>query len=253
MYNGLAAVYDRIQNTDFSAWADLVIQLERRYQRRAGTGDGRDGQPILLDLGCGTGGFCLEMARRGYEPIGIDLSFAMLAAARQKQLDQAAGDCLFLQQDISRFELFGTVDIIVSLLDTVNHLTRIIELKRMFKLCANYLNPGGLMIFDLLTLGYMSEKLGDKLFFIDEEGFSLVWQNKFWPNRQLSRADLTLFIEQANGFYQRYDERISERYYARPVIESVLADSGLSLVACHTDRELTGSSYNTRDFYILRK
>lgn len=36
----------------------------------------------VLDLACGTGDFCRELARRGHQPMGIDLSFGMLAAAR---------------------------------------------------------------------------------------------------------------------------------------------------------------------------
>ncbi len=255
MYTHLAAIYDRIQNINTPAWADFVIGLEKRHSSRPGPGDGRDGRPILLDLGCGTGNFCLEMARRGYDPIGVDLSLAMLDAARQKQAQAGSQvqDCLFLQQDISRFELFGTVDLIVSLLDTVNHLTRKTDLWRMLKTCANYLNPGGVMIFDLLRLDYMAKTLGNKLFFFEEDDYSLVWQNSFWPGRQLSRAELTLFIQTEPGTYQKYTESISERYYAGSDIKAALATAGLSLLACYPGRELTGDQQACRDFYVLGK
>ncbi len=36
----------------------------------------------VLDLACGTGDFCVDLAKRGHRPIGVDLSFGMLAAAR---------------------------------------------------------------------------------------------------------------------------------------------------------------------------
>lgn len=36
----------------------------------------------VLDLACGTGDFCVELAAAGHLPVGIDLSFGMLAAAR---------------------------------------------------------------------------------------------------------------------------------------------------------------------------
>lgn len=38
----------------------------------------------LLDVGCGTGGHALELARRGYNVTGVDLSQAMLDAAANK-------------------------------------------------------------------------------------------------------------------------------------------------------------------------
>ena len=37
---------------------------------------------VVLDLACGTGDLCRELAGRGLRPIGVDLSFGMLAAAR---------------------------------------------------------------------------------------------------------------------------------------------------------------------------
>lgn len=37
---------------------------------------------VVLDLACGTGDFCVELAKAGHHAIGIDLSFGMLAAAR---------------------------------------------------------------------------------------------------------------------------------------------------------------------------
>jgi len=37
---------------------------------------------VVPDLACGTGDFCRELQRSGYRPIGLDLSFGMLGAAR---------------------------------------------------------------------------------------------------------------------------------------------------------------------------
>ncbi len=36
----------------------------------------------ILDLACGTGDFCVDLETHGHHPIGVDLSFGMLAAAR---------------------------------------------------------------------------------------------------------------------------------------------------------------------------
>jgi SAM-dependent methyltransferase len=44
----------------------------------------------ILDLGCGTGRHAIELARRGYEVVGFDLSLAMLARAGEEAQDRAA-------------------------------------------------------------------------------------------------------------------------------------------------------------------
>jgi len=165
-YQNLAMIYDQLQQEiDLAAWADYVQVLETRYSRRDSPGDGQDGRPLLLDLGCGTGSFCLEMARRGYDPIGIDAAGAMLEQARLKAAAQPGPvSCLFLQQDISRFELYGTVDLMVCLLDTINHLLTPRQVRRLFALCANYLNPGGLLIFDVASRRHLAKTLGSSFF-----------------------------------------------------------------------------------------
>jgi ubiquinone/menaquinone biosynthesis C-methylase UbiE len=55
---------------------DLAF-CERRFPTR-----GR-----LIDLGCGTGRLLVPFARRGFDCVGVDLSDAMLAAAKRKLLD----------------------------------------------------------------------------------------------------------------------------------------------------------------------
>jgi SAM-dependent methyltransferase len=257
MYASLAAVYDEIQDTDFSAWADYVCLLEKRYSQRTAQGDGRGGRPILLDLGCGTGGFCLEMAGRGYDPIGIDASPAMLSMARDKQKTQtgsgSAPECLFLQQDISRFELYGTVDIIVCLMDTLNHLVRKDQVRRLMKRCGHYLNPGGIMVFDLAGWNHLSQTLGQNLFYYDQPEYTLFWQNHFSRTRKLSTAEITLFVAGPDGRYQRNDECIRERYYDRTDIAELIQETTLELAARHGDKTLASPrTADERSFYVLR-
>lgn len=256
-YQHLASIYDDLQQgIDPVAWADYILTLEKKYSRRSGRGDGQDGRPLVLDLGCGTGSFCLEMAQRGYDPIGIDASPAMLDTARQKAVQncQDGAGCLFLQQDISRFELYGTVDLIVCLLDTVNHLTRPAQVRRLFRLCTNYLNPGCLLIFDLATLKHLSQTLGCRIFFQDMSDYTLFWQNKFRSASGISRSELTLFSRLSDGSYSRQDETIVEKYYDKDSIRSWLTEAGLELLASHAGLTLQPAlKTNERHFFIARK
>lgn len=262
MYQSLAGLYDRIQEIDLAVWADYIQQLDRTYRRTEPggrfSGDGRNGQPLLLDLGCGTGSFCLEMQARGYDPIGIDRSAAMLDQARAKmhQLTAIAEQppCLFIQQDISRFELFGTVDLAVCLLDTVNHLTRSSQVQRLFKLVRNYLNPGCLMIFDLATKKHLSQSLGGQLFFYDYPEYTVFWQNQYLKQRQLSRSELTLFIRQPDNRYTRSDELIEERYYDARQIRGWAAAAGLEYVGRFGELSMEKPKQTAeRIFVVLRR
>ncbi len=268
-YQLLAPVYDRFQqDIDLPAWADFIQRLETRFSQRQGSGDGQNGRPLLLDLGCGTGSFCLEMSRRGYDPIGIDRSAAMLDQARRKaatadetaaagQPVKSPGDRpapLFLQQDISRFELFGTVDLAVCLLDTLNHLIRPVQAARVLQLCGNYLNPGGLLIFDLASRRHLARTLGRQLFYQDTDDQTLFWQNRYNPRSGISRSDLTLFSRLPDGTYSRHDETIAEKYYSPAQVRQWARAAGLELLARLGDlAERPAAATDERHFYVVRR
>ena len=59
----------------------------------------------ILDVGCGTGRHAIELARRGYQVTGIDLSANQLAHAREKAL--AAGVQVDFEQRDARSPHFA--------------------------------------------------------------------------------------------------------------------------------------------------
>ncbi|HOB98735.1 MAG TPA: class I SAM-dependent methyltransferase [Verrucomicrobiota bacterium] len=68
----------------------------------------------ILDIGCGTGRHAIELARRGYQVTGIDLSANQLARAREKAL--AAGvQPVFEQRDARTPHFLGAFDLALML------------------------------------------------------------------------------------------------------------------------------------------
>jgi len=86
----------------------------------------------VLDLACGTGDLCTELVRGGHLPIGIDLSFGMLAAARTR--------VPLVHADVLRLPVPGaSVDGITCGFPLRN----LSELPRFFAELARVLRPGG--------------------------------------------------------------------------------------------------------------
>ena len=76
VFGSYAQFYDILyQDKDYEAECDFLEQIFDRYA----PGPVR----TILDLGCGTGGHTLPLARRGYEVVGVDRSEKMLAEARR--------------------------------------------------------------------------------------------------------------------------------------------------------------------------
>jgi SAM-dependent methyltransferase len=96
----------------------------------------------VLDAGCGTGRLAIELARRGYDVVGVEVEAAMLDAARAKapELDWVLGD--LAADDVAGT---GTYDLVVAAGNVMIFLQLGTEAAVMANL-AGFLVPGGLLV-----------------------------------------------------------------------------------------------------------
>ena len=245
IYDLLAPIYDRINGEiDYSAWADFLEENIRRYNPDMMT-------ELVLDLGCGTGKMALELARRGYDMTGVDISAEMLDIAREAAERAGLSDkMLWLLQDITEFELYGTVELAVSCLDTVNHLTSRRELKKCLSLVHNYLIPDGLFFFDINGRRKFEEIYADNSYVMEEEGAVCVWQNAYNPKTRLCDFYITLFEEGEDGRYSRYDECETERMYTLRSIKTALVECGFEFLGAYSDFDFSEATDDSERIYI---
>lgn len=244
IYRDFAYSYDRLMwDVDYEQWADYIVRIFGKFGASP---------ELIADLGCGTGSFCTAMAGHGYEMIGIDMSADMLSCARQKALDSGA-DILYLNQDMTSFELYGTVDVITCLMDSVNYVTYKKDLQRLFKLVRNYLNPGGLFIFDINSTYKFERILSNNAFFETGSDVSYIWQNNYEKSKRLCRFDLTFFVREGE-LYRRFDEIHYERCYEAGELTDMLASAGLSVCASYDALKFRKPSPKSeRIFFICKK
>ena len=223
MYNEFAYHYDSLINdVDYKKWVDYYFKIFQRYALTPKLG---------LDLGCGTGSMTTEFARRGIEMTGVDISEDMLMVAREKSADM---DILYLNQNMCDFELYGTVDFIVSGLDCINYITDKRDLLRVFKLVNNYLDPGGLFIFDINTKYKLENVIGNNTFILENDDVFCSWQNEYDKKKNICDFFLTFFCKDGDG-YRRFDEQHSERAYEIEEIKTLIENAGMRLLKVYDD------------------
>ena len=232
-----------MKDINYSEWADYIEKIFNTNSLKPS---------LVLDLGCGTGSMCVEMAGRGYDMIGADLSSDMLSCAREKLNDKGL-DVLLLNQDMTAFELYGTVDAIISLVDSVNYVTNKRELKRMFKLVNNYLNPGGLFIFDINSPYKFEKILADNVFYNVEDEICYIWQNYYDRKTKICEFDLTFFVKQKDN-YERFDEVHQERAYSIDELKKVIDEADMEFCEAYGAFGLTRPDEKCeRIFLVCRK
>ena len=244
MYGEFADIYDRLQDIDYDSFVKYYEQIFTRLGLKPS---------LVLDLACGTGNITLPMAGLGYDMKGVDLSEEMLGIASEKARENNF-DILFLNQDMTEFELYGTVDAAVCALDGVNYLTLDGELEQLMALIKNYLNPGGVFIFDINSEYKLKNILGDNTFVYDEEDVYCVWNNAYDEEDKICSFSLDFFKNTTGGLYQRFEEYQEERAYSVSEIKAAAERARLEVVGVFDDRTFNDAvDTSERIFFVLKK
>lgn len=242
MYSKLSSVYDALMtDAEYEKRAAVLEDLFKRYDRTP---------KLLLDLACGTGAFSRYFAEKGVSVIGVDLSEEMLSIAQQKATGE---DVLYLCQDMTELDLYGTVDGAVCCLDGLNHLESFKDFCVALKRVSLFLEKERLFIFDLNTPFKHKQVLGDNIFIKQGENVYCVWQNEY--TKKHHRVDITLDIFKKKGeLYERSLESFSEIAFSEGRVKAALEKAGFRIVDMLDEATLKPPVKKTeRIIYVVRK
>lgn len=243
-YTDFAYVYDALMgDVNYLSRTEYILNLFERFDRKP---------TLLLDIACGTGGFSIELAKKGIEVIGTDMSEDMLSVAREKTADEGL-DVLYLCQSAEELDLYGTVDGAVCCMDSINHITDIETLETALKKVSLFLEPERLFIFDVNTLYKQEKILANNTFVLDEEDVYCVWQNEFDSDNKITNISLDFFTKE-DDIYVRSGEEFSEKAYTNEELCDLLENAGFKIEAVFGDMtQNPPTDTEERVFYICRK
>ena len=94
----------------------------------------------------------------------------------------------------------------------------------------NYLDYGGLFIFDLNTEYKYKEILGEQTIAENREESSFIWENYFDEESHINEYNLTLFIKDHGDLFRKYEETHYQKAYPLDRIRILAERSGLELL-----------------------
>ena len=226
-YTDFAQVYDALMdNVPYDQWADGYHRILLEH----GIEDG-----LICDLACGSGNMTERLAALGYDMIGVDDAEAMLNIARSKR---HADQILYLLQDMCEFELYGTVRACTLVCDSLNYLLEEQELLALFSHVNNYLDPGGIFLFDFNTREKYEHVIGNTAITENREDISFIWDNYYDTVDGINECELTVFVREAgSSLFRRFSETHLQRGYEPEQIRTLLTEAGMEVLACMTMEE----------------
>ncbi len=245
MYNEFAYFYDQLNG---AANYRRLHRYIRRSLRRFGVKKG-----IIADLGCGTGLLTRALAGDGYDLLALDLSHDMLEvlAERLAQQPRLQARVQLLCQDITRMELFGTVQAAVSTFDTLNHIGPYPRLQKAIFQVAFFMDEGAVFIFDMNTPYKYQTLLRDQSYQVEAPDASCIWTSRY-DEAVLSTHITVETTRSCTG--ESYREEFDEYCYTREQVEQALSGVGLQILEVRdgdTFRDLKDTSQ--RMIFVAKK
>jgi len=226
-YQKFAYLYDRLMDdVPYDKWVELLLAAKQEYQIEGSN---------LLDLACGTGELSVRLAEKGFAVTGADISSDMLSVAQNKAAEQGLS-VFFMEQDMSQLEDLPLFNIIGIFCDSLNYLQTEEQVVKTFKGVYEYLEEGGLFLFDVHSLYKMNHLFKNQTYALNDEDVSLIWLCYEGEYPDSVEHDLSFFqLDEASQKYDRYDELHFQRTFSVEQYSSWLKSAGFSIVKISAD------------------
>jgi len=214
-YEAFAPFYDRYTaEHGHDEWMADVDAILRGY---GAPGD------RLLDVACGTGKSFVPMLARGWRVTACDISPAMVERARAKL--GSGGEVRVA--DMRDLPWRGSFDAATCVDDSINYLLSLGEVVAAMRSIREALVPGGLVAFDVNSLGTYRGPFADELSF-DGDGTTFRWRgegSRFMPPGELVTAYTEVLGEDGSPVAS---VRHVQRHYSIDQLRLAGAEAGLS-------------------------
>lgn len=232
VFGAYARYYDLLyRDKNYRAEAEYVASLIREQAPNASA---------VLEIGAGTGGHASELARMGYDVLGIDSSATMLESAKQRQatLDRDIASRLsFVRGDARTFRAGRCFDAVISLFHVMSYQTANEDLAAAFATAAEHLGPGGVLVFDCWHgPAVLAQRPSTTVKRLADEKTSVIRIAEPVMDAERNTVDVgyTVVVEdRMSGACETLEETHRMRYLFTPEIRMLLESLRLQLVGAY--------------------
>ncbi|MDR2740932.1 MAG: class I SAM-dependent methyltransferase [Treponema sp.] len=186
--------------------------------------------PRVLDLCCGFGRITLELARRGFSPVGVDITGAYLKTARGDAAYKNL-DIEFIRSDVRSFKRPAAFDLAVNLYISFGYFENPEDDRILVQNARDSLKDGGVFIIETLGKEMAVRDFVEAEWF-ERAGFMVL--TKYAPLDSWSLLENRwILIDKKDG--RRIEKTFTQRLYAASELRQLLFDAGFSKVELYGD------------------
>ncbi len=186
-----------------------------------------EGGERVLDLACGIGRHSLELRRRGFEVVGVNISPDLLEMA-EREAEAQSLDVAFIQADLRELTLSDEFDLVLSLNDgAVGYFETDAENYRTFEVVAQALREGGGHLVQLPNVLHAEKHLPLKSWIVGESTLELSDHHWNAEDRYIEGSTVPIRLGEV---FEKYEEiPFRQRLYTAEELAEIYASVGMRL------------------------
>lgn len=188
-----------------------------------------EGKGRVLDLACGSGPHSIEMARRGFSVVGVDLAPELLGIARETaEAEPGELDVEFVEADLRELDYEDEFDIVLSLNDgAIGYFETEEENLRTFEVIAKVLRPGGQHLMQIPNILYAQKNYPEKTW-MESSSMVELWEYE-WDEETKYMQGTTTPVRIGEVFEGRKPIPFRQRLYSIDEIREIFEPFGVSV------------------------
>lgn len=235
------------QDKDYAAESRQVDTLLKRY-----------GSNIkkIINYGCGTGRHDIELAKLGYQCVGIDMISLMIDIAKENSRNENM-DINFAVADIREYVPTQVFDAVISLFHVMSYQNSNDDIIAAFRAARKALNKGGLFLFDVwYGPGVLSDKPAVRVKEVEDDKYKLIRIARPVMHDKDNIVDVcyeVLIIDKVSNETKTINEVHSMRYFFKPELQFYLKQAGFELIGNLDCKTLGKTNFDSWTSYFIAK
>jgi len=200
----------------------------------------------VLDLCCGQGRHSLELARRGFQVVGVDLSEALLYAAR-KRAESEDLSVTFLHCDMREIDFADEFDAVINMFTSFGYLESEAEDEKVLGKVAQALKSGGKFLLDVVNRDRLVRDFQAREWHAADEGWLVLEERTF--DHLSGRMETCWVCVARDGV--RYERLSSVRLYTTSELRTMLERAGLKVTNLFGDYDGSPYSWDSQRLIVV--